>query len=275
MSGSGSNDRATSVRPSPTDVRRLTGLALFALGLILLIGVVLIVRFSYATGVAYDALVKDPERNPPAGRVIVAPADGTVIYVLEVAEGIVPDVVKRGVSIPVDDHIKSEPLRRIERGYLIGIQMYVDGVHVNRVPVSGKVVRRTVFNGPHLDMNAARKAVILAELMPGWVTIKKLLGMAPYDLEGHADYVLKSARETLILEDERGTPVYVVRIADYLMGKILTWVEEGQQVSTGERLGMITWGSQTDILFEATNGMHLEVGVGDRVLAGETVLASY
>jgi len=275
MSGSGSNDQSTSARPNPADVRRLTGLALFALGLILLIGVVLIVRFSYATGVAYDALVKDPERNPPAGRVIVAPADGTVIYVREVADGVVPDIVKRGVSIPVDDHIKSEPLRRIERGYLIGIQMYVDGVHVNRVPVSGTVVRRTVFNGPHLDMKAARKAVILAELMPGWVTIKKLLGLAPYDLEGRADHVLKSARETLVFEDERGTPVYVVRIADYLMGKILTWVEEGQQVSTGERLGMITWGSQTDILFEATNGMHLEVGVGDRVLAGETVLATY
>ena len=31
----------------------------------------------------------------------------------------------------------------------------------------------------------------------GWVTLKKLLGLPPYDLERKADFILRSARETL------------------------------------------------------------------------------
>ena len=108
---------------------------------------------------------------------------------------------------------------------------------------------------PPISGRPTETTTILTQLLPGWVTVKKLFGREPYDLQNNADYILKSARETLIFEDVRGTDVYVVRIADFLMGRILTWVEVGQEVSTGQRLGMITWGSQTDVIFEDSSGM--------------------
>jgi phosphatidylserine decarboxylase len=251
------------------------GPALFAVGLLALLGVAVLLRFSVVTDYMAHALVKDPERTPPPGRVIVAPADGTVLYVRRVADGVIPQVVKRGVSVPLVDHLKTELRPGSGDGVLIGIYMNTDGVHVNRAPIAGLVQERIVFNGPHLDMSRAEIRILLGQLLPGWVSLKKMLGLPPYDIENEAEFVLRSARETLRLRDLRDTDVYVVRIADYWVGKILTWVGEGQRVATGDRLGMITWGSQTDVFFEVGEGVELRAEVGDYVYAGETVLATY
>ena len=153
--------------------------------------------------------------------------------------------------------------------------MNSDSVHINRAPIAGVLRERIVFNGPHMHMTQAETKIILTQLVPGWVSLKKLLGLPPYDIEDEADFVLKSARETLVIEDVRGTDVYLVRIADYSVGKILTWVDEGEQLSTGQKVGMITHGSQTDVCFEETPGLSIKVHVGDFVYGGETVLATY
>ena len=126
-----------------------------------------------------------------------------------------------------------------------------------------------------MDMSPAERTVILTQLVPGWVSLKKLLGLPPYDLEGKSDYILKSARETLVIRDVRNTDVYVVRIADFVVGKILTWVRDGEQIEIGKKLGMITLGSQADLFFEDTPGITLKVEVGQYVYAGETILATY
>jgi phosphatidylserine decarboxylase len=255
--------------------RRLAAWTFFALGLSALGGVLLLLRFTIVTDFMVHRLVKDPERTPPEGQVIVAPADGTVLYVRRVEEGIIPEVVKQGVSVPLVDHLKTELATPFPDGTLVGIYMAGDGVHVNRVPVSGLVIEQFVFNGPHMDMSAAERTVLLTQLVPGWVSLKKLLGWPPYDLEGKADFILKSARETLVIRDVRGAHVYVVRIADYAVGKILTWVRLGEQVATGQRLGMIAGGSQTDIFIEDTPGLTPQARVGQYVYGGETVLATY
>jgi len=262
-------------RPDRPGYRRRIGWSLFALGLLGCGTVLLLLRFAVVTDHMYHAWVKDPERTPPAGNVIVAPADGTVIYVKRVESGTIPEVVKRGVAVPLTDHLKTEAGREFGNGWLIGIYMNSDSVHVNRVPIAGTVRERIVFNGPHIEMSEAERTIILTQLLPGWVGFKKWVGWPPYDLAGKADFVLKSARETLVLEDERGTSVYVVRIADYFVGKILTWVADGQAVATGERLGMITWGSQTDLFFEDGDGVRVEARVGQFVYGGESILATY
>jgi phosphatidylserine decarboxylase len=235
----------------------------------------LLLRLNVVTDHLYHALVKDPPRVAPAGRVIVAPADGTVLYVHRVAAGVAPEVVKRGVRVPLTEHFKL-PAERVPRdGWLVGIYMNTFGVHVNRVPNAGRVKERHVFNGPHMDMTAAETKIILTGLLPGLATLRKLLGLAPYAIEDDADFVLKSARETLVMEDERGVNLYVVRIADYYVGRILTWVREGQSVARGDKLGMISWGSQTDLFIEDTPGLAVTAEVGDYVYGGETVLARY
>jgi phosphatidylserine decarboxylase len=255
--------------------RRPAALALFVAGCLALLALFLLLRYAVVTDHLYHALVKDPERAIPSGNVIVAPADGTVLYVRRVRDGRIPELVKRGQAVPLVEHLKAGGERAFRDGYLIGIYMNTDGVHVNRVPIAGVVREQIVFNGPHLNMSETERTVLLARLIPGWVSLKKLLGWPPFDLQDEAGYVLASARETLRFEDERGTDVYVVRIADYTIGRILTWVREGQRVETGQRLGMITWGSQTDVYFEATPGLRARVEAGDHVYGGETVLATY
>ncbi len=254
---------------------KLARCGLLVLGLVALAATIVALQLPRATDYMYHALVKDPERTAPAGPAIVAPADGTVLYVRRIRDGVIPEVVKRGVAVPIADHLKGEPVRPFGDGYLIGIYMNTQGVHINRVPNSGTVRRQIVFNGPHMDMSAAELEIILAQLIPGRITARKLLGRAPFDIADKADFVLKSARETLAIEDERGAYLYVVRIADYYVGKILTWIEPGQQVARGEKLGMITWGSQTDLFIEDSPGLALAVDSGQYVYAGETVLATY
>ena len=250
------------------------GLVLGA-GLAVLALLLLLVRFAAVTDRLYHAAVKDPERTAPPGPVFVAPADGRILYVRDVRGGTIPQVVKRGVSVPLRDHLKTSDGRRFPDGVLIGIYMNSESVHVNRAPIAGEVAEQIIFNGPHMDMGPAERTIILTQLLPGLVGLKKLLGLEPYGIEEEGDYVLKSARETLRFRDSRGGDVYVVRIADYSVGKILTWVGEGERVETGQRIGMITWGSQTDVFIEAGDGIEVETEVGDFVYAGESILARY
>jgi phosphatidylserine decarboxylase len=244
-----------------------------AAGTLLLIAVLL--RFAAVTDYLYHATIKDPSRVVPAEPAIVAPADGTVLYVTRVEGGVVPQVVKRGVPVPIVDLLKTEPGDALRDGYLVGIYMNTFGVHINRIPNHGVVRRQIVFNGPHMDMTAAETKIILSEMVPGLVTLRKLLGLAPHATENDHDFVLRSARETLVVEDERGVNLYIVRIADYYVGKTLTWVQPGQRVARGEKMGLITWGSQTDLFIEETPGLRMAIDVGDYVYGGETILATY
>ncbi len=68
---------------------------------------------SFTRGVAYHdpPLVKDPERTVPPGNTIVSPADGTVLYVRRIENGVIPEVVKQGVTIPIAEHTKIDPIR--------------------------------------------------------------------------------------------------------------------------------------------------------------------
>jgi phosphatidylserine decarboxylase len=244
-----------------------------ATGTLLVIAVLL--RFAAVTDYLGHAAVRDPVRASPAGPVIVAPADGTVLYVKRAEGGVIPEVVKRGVPVPVVDLVKTEPAQGFRDGYLIGIYMNTFGVHVNRIPNHGVVKRQLVFNGPHMDMTPAEVKIILTELVPGLVTVRKILGLSPYATDDDHEFVLKSARETLVVEDERGVNLYIVRIADYYVGKTLTWVRPGEDVVRGQKMGMITWGSQTDLFIEESGELQVEVDVGDYVYGGETVLATY
>jgi len=249
--------------------------ALCAALLLVLLVLGLLLRFAMVTDYLYHAAVKDPERVSPEGSLIVAPADGRVLYVRRVQDGVVPEVVKRGVRVPIVDIVKSDPGQEFRDGYLIGIYMNTFGVHINRIPNHGVVERQIVFNGPHMDMTAAETKIILSAMVPGLVSLRKLLGLSPFGTQSDHDFVLRSARETLVVKDERGVRLYVVRIADYYVGKTLTWVRPGDSVARGQKMGLISWGSQTDLYIEETPGLHIEVDVGEYVYGGETVLATY
>jgi phosphatidylserine decarboxylase len=153
---------------------------------------------------------RDPERIvPQESRIIVAPADGLVKVV-----------------------------RDVEDGKRIVIFMSFWDVHVQRVPLSGKVV----------DVTASRH-------------------------EEQEDFKCGGCPQSVTrLETEVGA-VTVKQVGNELCTKVQTYPGKGQTVRIGERLGYIFLGSHTIIDMPSTVGT--EVKVGDRVLAGETIIARY
>lgn len=226
-------------------------------------------RLSDASGYLASQLVKDPERTPPPGDDIVSPADGTVLYVRRFHDGEVPVVIKRRAKIPVAEFLGFED-GAPRRGFIVGIYMNTFGVHVNRSPLAGRVARREWYNGPQLDMSELEKPLLLSALLPGPTSFRKVLGLAPHQIASEADYITQSAREVLVIEG--AYRAYVVRIADYYVGKIVTWVPEGGEVERGQRLGLITWGSQTDLVIEDDGTLEPLVEEGDYVLGAATAL---
>lgn len=112
-------------------------------------------------------------------------------------------------------------------------------VHVIRSPVAGSIT--------------------LSEDLPG--------GFAPAFL-GRAGANL---RKRLAIESPAGR-VVVVQIAGMLARRITSWTDAGSSLGTGQRIGLIHFGSRTDVLLPADR-FEARVHVGQRVKAGATPIA--
>jgi phosphatidylserine decarboxylase len=122
----------------------------------------------------------------------------------------------------------------------VSVFLSVFDVHINRAPVAGVVKRRIYVPGAFV--NAA-------------------LDKASEENE----------RCALIIGTAAGTDIAVVQIAGLIARRIVTFVEEGQSVGVGERIGLIRFGSRVDVYLPP--GRTALVAVGQRAIAGETVLA--
>jgi phosphatidylserine decarboxylase len=122
----------------------------------------------------------------------------------------------------------------------ISIFMSVFDCHVNRCPVVGRVQRIVYHEG--LFLNAS-------------------LDKASEDNE----------RNSLIIATPDGTRVAVVQIAGLIARRIVRFVNEGQALGAGQRIGLIRFGSRADVYLPP--GTLALVGEGQTAIAGETVLA--
>jgi phosphatidylserine decarboxylase len=122
----------------------------------------------------------------------------------------------------------------------ISVFMNVFDVHVNRSPVEGRVTHVGYVPG----------AFINAEL-----------DKASEDNE----------RQALTLEMEDGRRIGVVQIAGLIARRIIKFVAAGDQLVAGQRFGLIRFGSRVDVYLP--EGASALVSVGQRAIAGETVLA--
>ena len=122
----------------------------------------------------------------------------------------------------------------------ISIFLSVFDVHIQRAPVPGRIVRSIYVPGAFL--NAA-------------------LDKASEDNE----------RRSLVIEMSSGKRIAVVQIAGLVARRILTFVEEGDSIGAGQRYGLIRFGSRVDTYLPP--GCQALVAVGQRAIAGETVLA--
>jgi phosphatidylserine decarboxylase len=78
-------------------------------------------------------------------------------------------------------------------------------------------------------------------------------------------------QNALTLADSRGRRLKVVQIAGVLARRIVCKVKAGEVLEAGQRFGIIMFGSRVDVYLPP--GFRLEVGAGQRVKGGETILA--
>lgn len=198
---------------------------------------------------------RDPERIPPPGDDVLAPADGYVVHVHKVRAGEVPVAMKGRRSILLEELTALTGVGG--DGTLIGIFMTPASVHINRAPISGVVTRRV--------QRAANRNRSMVRVLTNLI-----IGRAPYAEDGR--YLVENDRNTIVIKGERLT-VSVTQIADDWISGIVCQVEEGHRVERGARYGMIRFGSQTDVFIPAGVPIRVLCRDGEHVRAGESVIA--
>jgi phosphatidylserine decarboxylase len=162
---------------------------------------------------------RDPDRAvnvPPAG--VVSPADGRVMVA----------GTPTATGFPADTWLQ------------ISIFLSPMDVHVNRMPVGGRVRKVTYKPGRFLPAYKS-EAAELNEF-------------------------------TEVVVDHEGTQVVVRQIVGILARRIVCRVKEGDVVNAGDRFGVMKFGSRMDVFVPRDTTLH--VAVGDMVRGGITLLAT-
>ncbi len=166
---------------------------------------------------------RDPVRMTPTDEnLVVSPADGVVCLL--------------GPAVPPPElGLGTEPMERI------CVFMSVFDCHVNRMPLSGRLVR--IAYKPGLFLNA--------------------------DMDKASE---DNERNGFVIETTHGR-VGLVQIAGLIARRIVCFAHEGDNLAVGERVGLIRFGSRVDVYLPA--GARVLVGLNSKAIAGETVLAAF
>ncbi len=160
---------------------------------------------------------RDPERKAPAKEnIIVSPADGKILFVKKITD------------------------QRFLHGEakMIAIFMSPLNVHVNRIPISGKVEYIKYHQGEFIAA-----------------------------FEDKASE--KNERNEIGITSKYGKVLFI-QIAGFVARRIVSDLKIGDEVNIGERFGMIKFGSRVDVIVP-TDWIE-KVKKNDIVCAGETIL---
>lgn len=135
---------------------------------------------------------------------------------------------------PEELGLGTDPMTRV------AVFMNVFNCHVNRAPIAGRIEKIAYRPGKFLNASLDKASV-------------------------------DNERNGLTIRMEDGRAIGVVQIAGLVARRIVCEVKEGQAIGTGERFGMIRFGSRLDIYLP--EGVSPLVAVGQSTIAGETVLA--
>jgi phosphatidylserine decarboxylase len=161
---------------------------------------------------------RDPERQVSASEgVVLSPADGRVL-VAGPAEA---------AAAPPGEWLQ------------ISIFLSPMNVHVNRVPVSGRVTRVSFQRG---------------RFLPGY----------------HRDAAATNERSEIWI-DHGGRPIVARQIVGVLARRVVCRLQSGAVVRAGDRYGVMKFGSRMDVFVPP--GAELRVKVGEAVRGGETIIA--
>ena len=111
-------------------------------------------------------------------------------------------------------------------------------VHINRSPITGRINKITYIEGKKIPATSDNASLV-------------------------------NERNSLVIEGEDIT-VTCTQIAGILARRIVCWPKAGDNLTRGQKFGLIKFGSRTDILMPAN--VDIAVKIGDRVKGGETII---
>lgn len=131
------------------------------------------------------------------------------------------------------------------RALRIGIFLSVFNVHVNRMPRSGRVTRLQYFPGKFFD---ARRSEARTDNEQLWI-----------------DQVDAATQ----------MPIRIKQISGLIARRIVCWLKVGDEMKAGDRIGMIKFGSRTEVYLPLDKAVEVAVQVGEAVHGGATVLLRF
>ena len=159
---------------------------------------------------------RDPERNIPEDpNAIVSPGDGKVVEIIQEKDPLLDEAYTR-----------------------VSIFLNVFNVHVNRVPIAGRI-QATRYN-------------------PG-----KFLNAASHKAS------LDNEQSAILLNNGRVT-ILVKQIAGLIARRIVCWAKEGDEYQRGQRYGLIRFGSRMDVFLP--EGTDIKGAIGDIVHGGSSII---
>jgi len=163
---------------------------------------------------------RDPQRAvPQVDNIILSPADGKIIKIDEI----------------------DEPLYFKEKTWMVSIFMSVFSVHVNRIPLAGKI--------EYLDYQVGKF-------------------LAAFDHKASQDN-----EQSIIGITNGNQKVLFKQIAGVIARRIVYDVQKGQEVKLGDRFGLIHYGSRVDIFLPLDT--QIKVKLNDKVTSGETIIGEF
>ena len=149
------------------------------------------------------------------------------------ADGLVTMIERVAIPREIAPDLGDAPLVRVS------IFMSVFDVHINRTPVAG-TIRQVVY-------------------IPG-----KFLNA---DLDKASD---ENERQHIVVEGRDGRVIGFTQIAGLVARRIVGFVKPGDMVASGQRVGLIRFGSRVDVYLP--DDCTAQVALGQRTIAGETVI---
>ena len=177
------------------------------------------------------AFFRDPERVVPQGDNVIVAPADGLVSLIMECEPPAELRVDDGTGAP------GLPDGSVTR---ISIFMSVFDVHINRAPISGTIERLVYIPGKF--MNA--------------------------DLDKASE---ENERQHFLIERQDGVKIGFTQIAGLVARRIVPFVKPGDIVASGQRVGLIRFGSRVDVYLPA--GTDPKVLMGQKIVAGETILA--
>ena len=131
----------------------------------------------------------------------------------------------------------------------IYVEMHLNNVHVSRSPIKAQVIDVVRIRGNH-----------------------HMVHFLPYTKGEQSKAIQKNAHAIITLQDDAGQKYQVFLICGAFFRRAKPYVKIGQNITVGQKIGMIVFGSTIKVLLPSLD-YQMNVSLGEKVKAGRTILA--